>query len=83
MLTNFVHACSSSAILPHVKNTLNHLLVLVWAHSYYSPYLEAHSNLIAISYCIYSYNVGKVPVVGYVAFQSIGGNKMGHQEALF
>ena len=47
-------------------------------HSYYTK-----KYLIAISYCIHSYNVDKVPLVGYVAFHSITGNKMGHQETLF
>ena len=55
------------------------LLVLVWAHSYYFT----KKYLIAISYCIYSYIVDKVPLVGYVGFHSITGNKMGHQETLF
>ena len=54
------------------------LLVLVWAHSYYTK-----KYLIAISYCICSYIVDKVPLVGYVAFHSRAGNKMGHQETLF
>ena len=37
---------------------------------------------IAISYCINSYNVDKVPLFGYVAFHSRVGKKMGHQETL-